>query len=402
MTGRHEFRNGVTHTILERERLSLQGHDARPGAEEPPATRPASSASGTWATRPPTSPTGAASTRCSSTAPAASGRPIPAVAATRRATRYFDPAILHNGRFEKTKGYCTDVFFGQALQWIDAVKGRQPFFAYITPNAPHAPLECPPEYETAVRRQGAAERGQVLRHDRQHRRQRGPAAGEAEGVGPRAQHAGDLHERQRRHGRACGSSTPACAAARARPGWAARAPRRSGAGRARCSRPTSRPLTAHIDFFPTLAELAGDEARRRGARPGRRPQPGAAAARIRTPPGPTGTCSRTSAAGPKGEPPVQSTAQCSIRNTPLQPASMRQERLATVRSQGRPRRDTRRGGAPARGRAGTGGRLRPVVGLGPALLVNEDAVGPAVNPFKELYWKQFGGGPDEACCQGSP
>ncbi len=30
------------------------------------------------------------------------------------------------------------------------------------------------------------------------------------------------------------------------------------------------------------------------------------------------------------------------------------------------------------------------------LLENEDAVGPKVNPFKELYWKQFGGGPDEA------
>jgi arylsulfatase len=29
-------------------------------------------------------------------------------------------------------------------------------------------------------------------------------------------------------------------------------------------------------------------------------------------------------------------------------------------------------------------------------LVNEDAVGPKVNPFKELYWKQFGGGPKEA------
>jgi arylsulfatase len=27
------------------------------------------------------------------------------------------------------------------------------------------------------------------------------------------------------------------------------------------------------------------------------------------------------------------------------------------------------------------------------LLVNEDAVGPKVNPFKELYWKQFGGKP---------
>jgi arylsulfatase len=31
----------------------------------------------------------------------------------------------------------------------------------------------------------------------------------------------------------------------------------------------------------------------------------------------------------------------------------------------------------------------------PPLLVNEDAVGPKVNPFKELYWKQFGGGPDQ-------
>ena len=37
---------------------------------------------------------------------------------------YFDPAILHNGRFEKTKGYCTDVFFAQAMQWIEAVKGE--------------------------------------------------------------------------------------------------------------------------------------------------------------------------------------------------------------------------------------------------------------------------------------
>lgn len=28
------------------------------------------------------------------------------------------------------------------------------------------------------------------------------------------------------------------------------------------------------------------------------------------------------------------------------------------------------------------------------LLVNENVVGPNMNPFKELYWKQFGGGPD--------
>jgi hypothetical protein len=30
-----------------------------------------------------------------------------------------------------------------------------------------------------------------------------------------------------------------------------------------------------------------------------------------------------------------------------------------------------------------------------ALLVNENAVGPKVNPFKALYWKQFGRGPDD-------
>jgi len=31
-----------------------------------------------------------------------------------------------------------------------------------------------------------------------------------------------------------------------------------------------------------------------------------------------------------------------------------------------------------------------------ALLVNEGVTGPKINPMKELYWKQFGGGPDEA------
>ena len=60
---------------------------------------------------------------------------------------YFNPAILHNGTFVKTKGYCTDVFFGQAIAWIDSVKGKQPFFCYIATNAPHAPLDVRPEDE---------------------------------------------------------------------------------------------------------------------------------------------------------------------------------------------------------------------------------------------------------------
>ena len=45
------------------------------------------------------------------------------------------------------RGYCTDVFFNQAMRWIQTAKGRQPFFAMITPNAPHAPLVVAEQYE---------------------------------------------------------------------------------------------------------------------------------------------------------------------------------------------------------------------------------------------------------------
>ena len=60
---------------------------------------------------------------------------------------YFDPTILHNGVFEKTHGYCTDVFFDQALSWIEHVKGKGRFFAYIACNAPHVPLQVRPQDE---------------------------------------------------------------------------------------------------------------------------------------------------------------------------------------------------------------------------------------------------------------
>src|SRR5438045_1806699 len=60
---------------------------------------------------------------------------------------YFEPVLLHNGTFEKTAGYCTDVFFAQALRWVESVKGRQPFFCYLPTNAPHAPLQVRPQDE---------------------------------------------------------------------------------------------------------------------------------------------------------------------------------------------------------------------------------------------------------------
>ncbi len=58
---------------------------------------------------------------------------------------YFDPMIRHNGSMVPTEGFCTDVFFDQAIEWIGAERD-EPFFAYIPTNAPHGPLKwCPEE-----------------------------------------------------------------------------------------------------------------------------------------------------------------------------------------------------------------------------------------------------------------
>jgi arylsulfatase len=60
---------------------------------------------------------------------------------------YFDDTYNHNGRRQKYSGYCTDVFFGEAIRWMkDCVDRKQPFFTYIATNAPHGPLFVPPKY----------------------------------------------------------------------------------------------------------------------------------------------------------------------------------------------------------------------------------------------------------------
>jgi arylsulfatase A-like enzyme len=58
---------------------------------------------------------------------------------------YFDNTLLHNGKWEKVPGYCTDVFFDHALKFIEQNKER-PFFVYLTPNAPHVPLNVAEKY----------------------------------------------------------------------------------------------------------------------------------------------------------------------------------------------------------------------------------------------------------------
>ncbi len=58
---------------------------------------------------------------------------------------YFDDTYFHNGRPEKFAGYCTDVFFRQAIHFIESHRD-QPFFVYLATNAPHAPYRVADEW----------------------------------------------------------------------------------------------------------------------------------------------------------------------------------------------------------------------------------------------------------------
>jgi arylsulfatase A-like enzyme len=60
---------------------------------------------------------------------------------------YFDDTFFHNGRPEKFTGYCTDVFFRQALGFIESHR-EQPFFLYLATNAPHSPYRVPEKWKT--------------------------------------------------------------------------------------------------------------------------------------------------------------------------------------------------------------------------------------------------------------
>jgi arylsulfatase A len=58
---------------------------------------------------------------------------------------YFDTTLKRNGRSVKTKGFITDVLTDAALKFISA-KHDQPFFCYLSYNAPHAPFQVPDKY----------------------------------------------------------------------------------------------------------------------------------------------------------------------------------------------------------------------------------------------------------------
>lgn len=60
--------------------------------------------------------------------------------------KYTDPTLLKNGKLTSFKGYCTDLYFDEAIDFITRCASRdEPFFTYIATNAPHGPFHDVPE-----------------------------------------------------------------------------------------------------------------------------------------------------------------------------------------------------------------------------------------------------------------
>jgi arylsulfatase A-like enzyme len=386
MTGRHEFRSGVTHTILERERMSLK---ATTIAQVLKSSGYTTGIFGKWhlGDEAPYQPGRRGFDEVFIHGAGGIGQTYPGSCGDAPGNTYFDPAVLHNGTFEKTRGFCTDVFFAQALRWVDGKrKGKEPFFAYLTPNAPHAPYVCPEKYARmyegkGLSKQAVAYYGMITNIDDNmatllarlkdwdlERKtlvvfltDNGHPLGNLYNAGMRA-----------------AKGSPYQGGTRVPSFW--RWPGVLGRG------VDVDKLAAHIDLFPTLAELAGARAPVGLKLDGRSLVP-----LLRDP----------RAAWPdrhlfihvgrwaKGKAEESKYQKCAVRNGRFR--LVNNTELYDVKAD------------PGETKNVIAGHPQVVAAMRAAYdrwwaevlpaLENENAVGPKVNPFKELYWKQFGGGP---------
>jgi arylsulfatase len=151
LTGRHEFHAGVTHTIDERERLALSATTL------PDLLRRSGYTTGIFGKwhlgdEDAYQPGRRGFDRSFIHGAGGIGQTYPGSCGDVEGNRYFDPVIRSDGEFVATTGYCTDVFFDEAIAWMRRCrKNETPFFCMITPNAPHAPLDCPAGSDGAYR-----------------------------------------------------------------------------------------------------------------------------------------------------------------------------------------------------------------------------------------------------------
>ena len=70
---------------------------------------------------------------------------------------YTNPFVYENGKLIQRKGYCTDIFFRAAQEFVAAHR-NEPFFCYLAPNAPHDPLEIADAYVSPFRGKNLGEK----------------------------------------------------------------------------------------------------------------------------------------------------------------------------------------------------------------------------------------------------
>lgn len=147
MSGRHEFRVGVTHTILERERMALDVYTF------PQALQSAGYQTGLFGKwhlgdGDEYLPQNRGFNEVLMHGSGGIGQVKLGDFPANEENVYFDNVLLHNDTIVKTKGFCTDVFFNAALAWTkEQIEAKNSYFTYISLNAPHAPLVAPEAYK---------------------------------------------------------------------------------------------------------------------------------------------------------------------------------------------------------------------------------------------------------------
>jgi arylsulfatase len=386
MTGMHEFKSGITHTIFERERLNL---NATTIAEVLRQQGYSTGIFGKWHLGDEDAylPERRGFDEVFIHGGGGIGQTYPGSCGDAPDNKYFDPFILHNGRFEKTRGFCTDVFFDQAIRWITSRKAEKsvPFFAYIAINAPHDPWISPgPEYDRLYADKGLEPRaaayyamisniddnmGKLMKRLRKLQIDAGTLVAFMTDNG----HVLDVYNAGMR-GTKC---TPYQGGIRAASLW--RWPNVLPAGKE-----VDR-LAAHIDVFPTFAELAGAGVSKQVE--GRSLLPLLKGEKTEWPDrflfthiGRWNTGQWESA----------KYRQCAVRNQRFKLVNNRE--LYDLQADPAEK-DNVIERFPTETAALRSAYDKWWSGLGPHL-TNETAVGPKINPFKERYWRQYGGGPD--------
>ena len=136
LTGMHEFRNGVTHTIIPRQQLHK---DAVILPEILKSAGYTTGFIGKWHLGNNPGPERRGFDWCSTN----QAGPL----------KHFNATFVRNRKRIETKGYREDVFFDEAMTFIEEAESK-PFFCYLATYSPHTPLDAPESFIKSFRQAG--------------------------------------------------------------------------------------------------------------------------------------------------------------------------------------------------------------------------------------------------------